>query len=87
MGLDGANTPPSADLSAHLQARGQRVRPLNLKGRITRITGCVLHARLPDGRIGEECILRDPISKHEIRAEIIGFANDEAILAPGGDLR
>lgn len=77
----------SGELGRNLRARAQRIDPLTLKGRITRITGCVLHARLPEGRIGEECILRDPVSAHQIRAEIIGFAGDEAVLAPGGDVR
>lgn len=76
-----------SDIASNLRARAQRVQSLELRGRITRITGCMLHARIPDGRIGEECVLRDPISKSEIRAEIIGFSGDEAVLAPGGDVR
>lgn len=70
-----------------LRARAQSIEPVELRGRVTRILGCVLHARLPDGRVGEECILRDPVSKIEIRAEIIGFDGANAILAPAGDLR
>ena len=75
------------DLERSLRARAERVEALELRGRITRITGAVIRARLPDGRIGEECILRDPVTRTEIRAEVIGFDGDEAVLAPGGDIR
>lgn len=70
-----------------LRARAKTIDVVELRGRVTRILGCVLHARLPDGRVGEECILRDPVSKMEIRAEIIGFDGANAILAPAGDMR
>lgn len=79
--------PPRDPLLERLHARAARVDSIELRGRLTRIVGCVLHARLADGRIGEECLLRDPVSRVEISAEIIGFDGDEAILAPGGDVR
>lgn len=80
---------PLADdpLLDRLRARASRVESVELRGRITRILGCVLHARIADGRVGEECLLRDPVSRVEITAEIIGFNGDEAILAPAGDVR
>lgn len=80
---------PIADdgLAASLRARASRVATVELRGRVTRITGCVVHAYLADGRIGEECLLRDPVSRVEMTAEIIGFDGEQAILAPSGDLR
>ncbi|TWI35139.1 FliI/YscN family ATPase [Paracoccus sulfuroxidans] len=81
-------TAPGNDpLTEQLRARARRVEAVELRGRITRISGCVLHARLADGRVGEECILRDPVSRIELSAEIIGFDGEEAILAPAGDVR
>ncbi|SMO45400.1 FliI/YscN family ATPase [Paracoccus laeviglucosivorans] len=74
-------------LLEQLRARASRIETVELRGRVTRILGCVLHARMADGRVGEECLLRDPVSKVEITAEIIGFDGDEAILAPAGDVR
>ncbi|WP_243698632.1 FliI/YscN family ATPase [Paracoccus alkanivorans] len=74
-------------LLAQLRARAERIETIELRGRITRISGCVLHARMADGRIGEECLLRDPVSKVETTAEIIGFDGEETILAPAGDIR
>lgn len=79
--------PPPDALAEALRARASRVAPVELRGRITRISGCVIHARLADGRIGEECILRDPVSRVEMTAEIIGFDGEQAILAPAGDTR
>lgn len=76
-----------ADLEQRLRSRAARAEPVRVSGRITRILGPVVHATLSDGRIGEEVILRDPITGAEMPAEIIGFAGDEAILAPGGNTR
>lgn len=70
-----------------LRNRARMIETVELRGRVTRIVGCVIHAQVPDGRVGEECILRDPVSQIEIRAEIIGFDGSETILAPAGDMR
>ncbi|MEM8693420.1 MAG: FliI/YscN family ATPase [Pseudomonadota bacterium] len=78
-----------ADLSSlteRLQTRAARGTSLKVNGRITRISGTVLHAVLPQGHIGEEVILRDPIRRTEMPAEIIGFSGEEAVLAPGGPI-
>lgn len=74
-------------LADSLRARASRVAPVELRGRITRISGCIVQAQLADGRIGEDCILRDPVSRVEMTAEIIGFEGEQAILAPAGDTR
>lgn len=74
----------SNSLAERLKSRAARQDPLRVNGRITRISGTVLHAALTEGRIGEEVILRDPISRQETTAEIIGFSGEEAVLAPGG---
>lgn len=73
-----------AGLETRLRSRAAKQAPVQVNGRITRISGAVLHAVLPDGRIGEEVTLRDPITREEMSAEIIGFHHDEALLAPYG---
>ena len=75
-----------AGLEARLDARGLQVEPLRVRGRITRVQGTVIRATVPDARIGEECVLRDPYDGSELRAEIVGFDGDEAVLAPSGDV-
>lgn len=73
-----------SDLTARLQTRVAKGAALKVNGRITRISGTVLHASMAEGRIGEEVILRDPITRHEMSAQIIGYAGEEAVLSPGG---
>lgn len=75
-----------SNLSERLQTRAAKGSALKVNGRITRISGTVLQAVLPQGAIGEEVILRDPISRREMTAEIIGFSGEEAVLAPAGPI-
>ncbi len=76
-----------AGLESRLLARAARVEPVRTSGRITRVRGLMIHAALIDGRIGEEVLLRDPITREEMLAEIVGFHGEEALLAPAGDTR
>ena len=55
-------------------------------GRITGVTGSVLHARLPDAAIGEVCELLDADGTPRLGAEVIGFRDGEVVLVPAGDL-
>lgn len=75
------------ELERRLRARASLADPVRVNGRITRIQGTVIHAVLRDGRIGEEVLLRDPVTGHSLSAEIIGFSGEETVLAPGGDVR
>lgn len=74
------------DLEARLAARAEQVAPVRVTGRVVAIQGTVLHAVLREGRIGEEVELRDPLGGVPLRAEIIGFSGENAVLAPGGAL-
>ncbi|MFB2559871.1 FliI/YscN family ATPase [Sphingobium sp. sgz301303] len=60
--------------------------PRPVHGRLRAVRGVLVHASLPSARIGELCQLRDPASSRSVLAEVIGFAGDEVILAPIGDL-
>lgn len=59
-------------------------RPVN--GRVVRAIGSLMHALLPDGRIGELCRLEQG-GRAPLLAEIVGLDGDEAVLAPIGDMR
>ncbi|PRD55420.1 FliI/YscN family ATPase [Phyllobacterium myrsinacearum] len=78
-----------SDLS-RLMNRFQRAavsaHPLQVHGRVRRITGVIIHASLPMVRIGELCEIRDPVSGRTVPAEVIGFDNDDAVLSPIGDM-
>lgn len=55
-------------------------------GRITRAIGTLLHAVLPDARIGELCLLQEPRTGWSLQAEVIGLFQDRVLLTPIGDM-
>ena len=55
-------------------------------GTISKAVGTMLHARLGDVSIGEICELYDARSSRSLEAEVLGFSDGNAILAPIGDL-
>lgn len=59
---------------------------LQIRGRITQITGTMIKAMVPGAKIGELCLLRNPDQAFELKAEVVGFAGKEALLTPMGDL-
>lgn len=62
------------------------VRLLEIRGRITQITGTIIKAMVPGAKIGELCLLRNPGERFELKAEVVGFSGKEALLTPMGDL-
>lgn len=80
---------PASDLT-HLMDRlkeaAGRADPRPVRGRIRRITGIIVHATVSMVRIGEYCLLRDPVSGRVVPAEVVGFQDEEAVLTPIGDL-
>ena len=61
-------------------------RLLEIRGRITQITGTIIKAMVPGAKIGELCLLRNPGENFELKAEVVGFSGKEALLTPMGDL-
>lgn len=57
-----------------------------IRGRVLQILGVIVHASLPQARIGELCYLRDPVTGRQVPAEVIGFEDERAVLTPIGDL-
>ena len=64
----------------------EEVQLLQIRGRITQITGTIIKAMVPGAKIGELCLLRNPGEAFELKAEVVGFAGKEALLTPMGDL-
>jgi ATP synthase in type III secretion protein N len=60
--------------------------PRPAKGRVRRLLGVTVHASVPQVRLGELCHLVDPVTGHKVMAEVIGLADDLAVLTPIGDL-
>lgn len=59
---------------------------LEIRGRITQITGTIIRAMVPGAKIGELCLLRNPNETSALHAEVVGFSGKEALLTPMGDL-
>jgi flagellum-specific ATP synthase len=51
-------------------------------GRITRVSGLTIEARLPAAFIGELCIVKDLEGRGEVMAEVVGFRDGTTILMP-----
>lgn len=58
----------------------------NLKGKVTELTGLVVRAVVPGVRMGELCFIEPYHSKKSIKAEVVGFKDNEVLLMPLGDL-
>ena len=58
----------------------------NLKGKVTELTGLVVRAVVPGVRIGELCFIEPLHSKSSIKAEVVGFKDQEVLLMPLGNL-
>lgn len=72
-----------ADLMAHAFEEAVTVR---VKGRVTQVVGTIIKAVVPAVKVGELCVLRNPGDGFEIKAEVVGFAKDAALLTPIGDM-
>jgi type III secretion protein N (ATPase) len=59
---------------------------LQIKGRVTQVLGTIVKAVVPTARVGELCILRNPGEDFEMKAEVVGFAKEAALLTPIGDM-
>lgn len=59
---------------------------LRIKGRVTQVIGTIIKAVVPAVKVGEVCLLRNPGEGLEMKAEVVGFVKDAALLTPIGDM-
>ncbi|MBS1196646.1 MAG: EscN/YscN/HrcN family type secretion system ATPase [Proteobacteria bacterium] len=59
---------------------------LHIRGRVTQVIGTIIKAVVPTVKVGEVCILRNPGEDFEMKAEVVGFVKDAALLTPIGDM-
>lgn len=57
-----------------------------VKGRVTELTGLVVKAVVPNVRVGEVCMIEPVSNRKAIKAEVVGFKDNEVLLMPLGDL-
>lgn len=60
--------------------------PVAVKGRVVQVVGTIIRAVVPAVKIGEICILKDPMEDWALQAEVVGFSRQAALLTPLGDI-
>lgn len=74
-------------LFQRLQTVVQESQPLKVRGRVLQTTGTIIKASVEEAvRIGELCRLETPGMKQPLTAEVVGVADNAALLTPIGDL-
>lgn len=63
------------------QLSGPQSYPPTIKGRIKRVTGMVIRARLPNAKIGEMCSILPP-GRNPVNAQVVGFDDEDVFLTP-----
>lgn len=53
--------------------------PLTLRGRVRRVSGLIITARLPNARLGDICLIEPP-GRTPVRAQVVGFDDDDVFL-------
>ena len=61
--------------------------PVEVKGRVDQVVGTIIKAVVPGVRVGEICVLKNPWDDWELKAEVVGFLKDAALLTPLGDIQ
>lgn len=56
------------------------------KGRVDQVVGTIIKASVPEVKVGELCLLKNPGESFTLRAEVVGFSKNIALLTPLGDL-
>lgn len=60
---------------------------LRIKGRVIQVVGTIIKAVVPRVKVGEICLLRNPGENFEMKAEVVGFVRNAAILTPLGEIQ
>ena len=61
--------------------------PVQIGGRVTRVTGTVIEGEMPDCAVGQMCHIHADRRSAPILAEIVGFQGRRVILMPLGDMQ
>lgn len=63
----------------------QSTASVEVRGRVEQVVGTIIRAVVPGVKVGELCILRNPWEDWTLRAEVVGFVKQVALLTPLGD--
>lgn len=70
-----------------LEEAVQTTTSVEVRGRVEQVVGTIIRAVVPGVKVGELCILRNPWEKWTLKAEVVGFVKQVALLTPLGDLQ
>ncbi|MFK8067897.1 MAG: FliI/YscN family ATPase [Gammaproteobacteria bacterium] len=73
-------------ITKSLNQASNQYQPYRPKGRVTQVSGTVIKAIIPQTGMGEICLLRNPGDSKGLRAEVVGFENEIALLMPMDDV-
>ena len=59
---------------------------IEVRGRVDQVVGTIIHASVPEVKVGELCILQNPGSDWSLKAEVVGFSKNIALLTPLGNI-
>ena len=74
-----------ASTLAKISANVRDFEPDIPSGKVTKVVGTIVHGTVSNVKIGEIVELHTRSSGHRLRAEVVGFANREALLCPLGE--
>lgn len=57
---------------------------VEVRGRVEQVVGTIIRAVVPGVKVGELCILKNPWEQFELKAEVVGFIKNVALLSPLG---
>lgn len=70
-----------------LEEAVQSTSSVEIRGRVEQVVGTIIRAVVPGVKVGELCILRNPWDSWTLKAEVVGFVKQMALLTPLGDLQ
>lgn len=85
--MQGDDTTSLALAMERLEQAASRADTTPLRGRLASATGTMLRAVARGLRVGELCLVRDPRTGWELRAEVVGLDGNEVLLTPIGSLQ
>ena len=67
-----------------LEEAVQGATSVEIRGRVEQVVGTIIRAVVPGVKVGELCILRNPWEDFSLKAEVVGFVKNVALLSPLG---
>ncbi|MBQ7457154.1 MAG: type III secretion system ATPase SctN [Desulfovibrio sp.] len=65
----------------------RNVNAVEVRGRVEQVVGTIIRAVVPGVCMGELCILRNPWEHWQLKAEVVGFVKNIALLSPLGSMQ